>query len=453
MVVATVSVGVFAFVGVIGLDLEFNREQLRVQQDVASHTAAAAAVVYIQTGSWGTADLEPALTVAERSGAVLVVRDAGGEVVAHSPKPERYSVPGTTDVVIDHPVAIDGMVVGSVELSFSRSVAAALGRDQVAWILGAATVALGVAAVAALLAARQVTQPLAEINEVGRRFAAGDHDARAQVDAPGEIGELARTLNDAADAVLEAELAQRNIAADVAHELRTPLAALQAGLEEMRDGLLPADAASLTRLHDQATRMGLVVGELAALSSAEAAPRVSDNTQVVDLAAVAEAEMAAREPLMRSAGLTVVGETQTALVRAETNRLHEIVGNLLANSAKYCRAGDQVTVVVYQRENRAVLRVADTGPGIPAEELPHVFDRFWRGAGGSGTAGSGLGLAIVKALVAAQAGSVDVESRIGAGTTFRVEFPLVRPSSDGGWQGDPFDTRGAVPLQQDHRTT
>ena len=103
---------------------------------------------------------------------------------------------------------------------------------------------------AALQAARQVTQPLTELNEVGRRFAAGDHDAARRWTLAGRW-RPARSLNDAADEVLVAEQARRNIAADVAHELRTPLAALQAGLEEMRDGLMPADVASLTRLHDQ----------------------------------------------------------------------------------------------------------------------------------------------------------------------------------------------------------
>ncbi len=276
MVVAAVSVAAFAFVGVMGLNLEFNRENLIDQQDVASHTAAATAVVYSQTGGWNSADLEPAFAVAKTAGAVLVVMDADGQVVAKSPPRGGYSVPGAATTKIAHAVVVDGTDVGSVELSFRTAIGSSLGRERVAWILGAGVVALGVAALAALQVARQVTQPLTQLNQVGRRFAAGDHSARAHVDAPGEIGELARTLNDAADAVLVAEQAQRNLSADVAHELRTPLAALQAGLEEIRDGLLPADAASLTRLHDQATRMGRVVGELAALSAAEASPRVSE---------------------------------------------------------------------------------------------------------------------------------------------------------------------------------
>ncbi len=127
---------------------------------------------------------------------------------------------------------------------------------------------------------------------------------------------------------------------------------------------------------------------------------------------------------MRSAGLKLVGETQAALVRADTGRLHEIIGNLLSNSARYCREGDVVTVTVCEREGRAILRVEDTGPGIPTEELPHVFERFWRGSAGSGTVGTGLGLAIVQALVAAQGGTVGVESRLGTGTAFQIEFPM-----------------------------
>ena len=118
-------------------------------------------------------------------------------------------------------MVVDGAVVGSVELHFSQSATSSLGRGRVAWILAAAAVALGVATLASLLVARQFTKPLIEMVELGERFAAGDHGARAHVNAPGEIGELARTFNAAADAVQAAEAAQRNIAADVAHELRT----------------------------------------------------------------------------------------------------------------------------------------------------------------------------------------------------------------------------------------
>ena len=427
MVVATASVGVFAFVAVMGLDLEVNAERLRVQQDIASHTAATAAVVYRQAGGRAEADLDRAYAVADGAGASLVVTDASGDVVAQQGVSEQHSGPVSPTRAIDHPVIVDGERVGTVSLSFKRPATSALSRSSIGWLLGAAVVALGLAAVVAVLMARQITRPVTQISEVGRRFAAGDHAARAHVEATGEIGELARTMNDAADAVLAAEQARLNIAADVAHELRTPLAALQAGLEEMRDGLMPADPAALGRLHDQATRMGRVVGELAALSSAEAAPRVTDSTRIVDLAAVAEAEMASRQSHMHCAGLELVGDLHSTLVRADEDRLHEIIGNLLANAAQYCRAGDHVAVTVRQQDDRAMLQVSDTGPGIPADELPHVFERFWRGSRESGTAGSGLGLAIVRALVTAYDGNVTVASTPGAGAVFSIDLPVARP--------------------------
>jgi two-component system sensor histidine kinase BaeS len=226
------------------------------------------------------------------------------------------------------------------------------------------------------------------------------------------------------------------MAADVAHELRTPLAALQAGLEELRDGFAPADPQALARLHDQSLRLGRVVGDLAELSSAEAAT-FSLQRRPMDLTDLVEAETAAREPQLRAAGLVVHRELEAGcLIEGDRERLHQIVGNLLQNCARHCRPGDEIVVRVEHARTTtaggrgvARLRVADTGPGIAARDLPHVFDRFWRaperapGAEPGPPVGSGLGLAVVRSLVRAHGGQVRVESDGEHGTTVTVELP------------------------------
>jgi two-component system sensor histidine kinase BaeS len=260
-----------------------------------------------------------------------------------------------------------------------------------------------------------------------RRFAAGERAARAGVTGPGELGELARAFDAMAEEVVRAERVRRSLAADVAHELRTPLAALQAGLEELRDGLRPPDPGRLRALHDQTLRLGRVVQDLADLSAAESAA-FSLRPTGVDLAEVAGAALAAQRPALAAAGLLVDADLTAPLpVRADADRLHQAVTNLLANAARYCRPGDRVSVRGQAAGRVAVLAVADTGPGIPPDELPHVFDRLWRGRGASGVVGSGIGLAVVRELVTAHGGTVTAESPAGGGTTVTVRLPLAAP--------------------------
>jgi two-component system sensor histidine kinase BaeS len=278
------------------------------------------------------------------------------------------------------------------------------------WLLVATVIAVLTAILLSLGIARRLIRPVEGYIETARRFADGDHAARPDDLGPPEFQELALAL------------ARRQLTDDIAHELRTPLTALQAGLEELRDGLIAPDHETLAALHDQATRLGRVVNDLADLSAAESS-RVEVELREVDLAHVAALALGAREGLLVAAGLTVARDmAPQVVVRADPDRLHQVVGNLLANAAAYCRRGDVVTVRVRADGGYGVLEVSDTGPGFPADELPNVFDRAWRGRAADGTRGSGLGLPIVQALVRAQGGTVEVDSTEGHGSLFRIRL-------------------------------
>jgi two-component system sensor histidine kinase BaeS len=291
-------------------------------------------------------------------------------------------------------------------------------------VAAAAGGAFLLAVLVGVVVTRRIAVPLLRVADAAETFADGDRDVRTGVSGPGEIGVVARSVDTMAEAVVRSEDSQRRLASDVAHELRTPLTALQLGLEEVRDGLVEPDAELLTGLHDQSLRLGRIVDDLGALSEAEATGFALRPTDV-DLAALAGSETAAQEPRLRAAGLTVtVVAGGPVLVLGDADRLRQVLTNLLSNAARYCRPGDEVAVTVVERDGLARLSVRDTGPGIPADELPHVFERFWRGGSGARTQGSGLGLAVVRELVNAHRGQVHVESDGATGTTFRVDLPL-----------------------------
>jgi two-component system sensor histidine kinase BaeS len=147
----------------------------------------------------------------------------------------------------------------------------------------------------------------------------------------------------------------------------------------------------------------------------------------VDLCQVARDELAAHDSQLRAAGLVVASRLDgPVVVRADSGRLHQAVGNLLANAARYCRPGDSVTVSVRSDGERAVLDVQDTGPGIAADELPRVFDRLWRGRAAERVAGSGIGLAVAREIVAAHGGTITATSPSDGGATLTIRLPTSR---------------------------
>jgi two-component system sensor histidine kinase BaeS len=273
-----------------------------------------------------------------------------------------------------------------------------------------------------------LTRPLGVLTATARAFAAGDRTVRTALTAPGEVGELAAAFDDAAEQVQVSEHARRQISADVAHELRTPLAALQAGLEELRDGLAPPDAAALARLHDQSLRLGRVVSDLALLSAADAA-QLTLRPEPVDLTAVVREAGDAYEPRMRAAGLTLRRDLDDGTtVWGDAERLHQVVGNLLQNCTRHCRPCDTVTLSLAPGPGGvgARLTVRDTGPGISAEDLPNVFVRFWRAGDGGG---SGLGLPLARSIVEAHQGTIHVASDGRTGTSVTVDLPTDRAAA------------------------
>lgn len=393
---------------------------------VATRLAQVAASAYTASGGWPGADLTAVREQADRAGTAITVTTASGEVVLDSTQSRGQGQGMGQGMGTTRPVVVDGAEVGSVAVRSDGPVTAmdaeARGRELAwSWIIGAGVVSLVLALVAGWLVTRWLTRPVRELADVARSFAAGDRGRRASPGGASELADLAVGFNEAADAVQRSADARRQMAADVAHELRTPLAAMQAGLEELRDGLVPADHETLDRLHAQAIRLGRVVGDLSLLAAVEDAPAAIAPGHT-DLAALTRAELDARGPELRAAGVVVRAVALDAVpVRADADRVHQVIGNILANCARHCRPGDHVDVAVRIEQGQGVLEVRDDGPGIAAADLPFVQDRYWRSAD---SPGSGLGLAVAREIVEGHRGRLEVTSTPGAGTTVVVRLPL-----------------------------
>ena len=423
--VALVALALLAIATLVFANNDVTTLSGRQRADLGRAVAGAVKVSYEQSHRWNAGDLSPALALASQAGIAVQVRDQSGALVDSAiPRGVRPSTLGPPLVI---PIETDGAAVGTVSVRTSTAGIGAADsslRRALATGIGWSALVLAILAVmAGIVFARRITRPVVALTDAARAMASGERGVRvADVEAPGELGDLSRTFNHMADTLeLEDEL-RRVLVADVAHELRTPLAILQATTEAMADGITEPTAATLASLHDETLRLGRIVEDLEVLASAEAAGLALE-LKPLDLALVAEEAAEALTPQFEGAGLSVTCHLHPAVVWGDKNRLHQVVTNLLTNAIKFTPAGGTVSVSVTSDDRVARIVVEDSGRGIPQEDLGHVFDRFWRGPGVRHTTGSGVGLAVVQELVHAHNGRVTIASEVGHGAQFVVTIP------------------------------
>jgi signal transduction histidine kinase len=300
-------------------------------------------------------------------------------------------------------------------------------------ILAAAGLVAALAVAGSMLVSRRVAQPIRVLTGASYRLGKGDLSERVPVVGRDELAGLAASFNRMADSLQRGEERQRRLIADVAHELRTPLANLRGYLEALKDGVVRPDAELFASLHEEAVLQQRIVDDLQDLALAEAGTLVYHRSQV-DLAELLETCRTAHQAVAEAAGVRLVlAADAPGCVDADPDRLRQVLGNLVGNALRATPAGGSVTLATRREGDSAVVTVTDTGSGIAAEHLPYVFDRFWRAdaARGRTTGGSGLGLAIVRQIVTDHGGTIEVASRLGQGTTFRIELPI-DPTGAGG---------------------
>ncbi len=276
-----------------------------------------------------------------------------------------------------------------------------------------------VSVLAGIIASRRLVRPILELVDASGGIAEGDLSRRVKNTGDDEIGRLSKSFNSMAHRLEAQEKLRRTLLSNAAHELRTPLAIISGELEGMLDGVLPIDRTALQSLHDEARRLTTILDGVDELSRAEAGA-LNLNRETFLLKPYLSSIVGRFERLAADKHAVLLLDCpEHLMINADPDRFSQIVINLISNSIKAIAAGGRLAVIASSDGDRTCLEISDNGCGIPEEDLPHVFERFYKGKNG----GLGLGLAIVQELVAAHGGSVSVRSPAGSGTSFRLLLP------------------------------
>ncbi len=478
-IVATtlLAVGLVALIANRTAGSEFRRYLAAGQMVNREELAAQLAGVYAQNGSWdgiaGALDGVSVVPGRNMNGrgqggmargpggmAAMQVADAAGQVVYDSQGASVGKQLTRSQRQAAVPILVGQQRVGYLlvlppgQMQLAGAEQAFL--DRLNTVLAAsAAVALLVGVLLGVLLARTLAAPLGRVAAAAEAIAGGDLAQRVPEQGTEETRAVARSFNQMAANLEQAEQLRRNLMADVAHELRTPLTVIQGNLQALLDGVYPLERGEIATIYDETRLLSRLVADLRDLAQAEAG-QLKLTMQPVDLFALLAQTAASFAPVAEAQGTTLVvaapvapastaassGDAPSALwVLADPDRLAQVLRNLLSNALRHTPQGGEVHVDVQNdlendlrglpRPRRSVcISIQDTGPGIPPADLPHVFDRFWSRAQYTSErtvadSGSGLGLAITKYLIEAQGGEIGVESRVGEGTRFW--FTLMLP--------------------------
>ena len=388
---------------------------------------------YRQNGSWrGLEKFSNTPVFAQRYGWGFVVVDTQGKVILRSPNAAQFSRVFNREVQVEEgiPIIVDGKVVGAyfnlgvrfeprlpLSAQFTR-----LYNSLIFASVGAvlASVLLGV------LLARSLTRTLRELTAATHKVAKGDLEQQIPIRSKDELGELAASFNQMSSDLAMSRDLRRQMTADIAHELRTPLTVVLGHTEALSEGELPPDPETFDIIYDETKRLNRLVEDLRTLSLSDAG-ELHLNRSKTSPGDLLEHAAAARKPEAKAKDITLQVEASSELpdVYVDADRMKQVLVNLLDNALRYTPEGGTVTLSATPVVAGVAIVVRDTGPGIPSEDLEHLFERFYRGdkSRQREEGGSGLGLAIAKSLVESQGGRIRVESQMGKGATFIIELP------------------------------
>jgi two-component system sensor histidine kinase BaeS len=305
----------------------------------------------------------------------------------------------------------------------------ALSREGVLRVSSVVLLVLVLTVGVSVTVSTRLARPVRALTDAVVRMRAGQGAGRVEVRDSGELGQLAAAFNEMSEHLERLEEQRRAMVSDVSHELRTPLSNLRGWLEAAQDGVADLHPERMEMLVGETLLLQAIIDDLQDLALADAG-KLRLSPEPVEAAALVEQVVASHRLRAHEAGLRLTAEADEVVLRADRTRLAQAVGNLVGNALRHTTAPGSVTVRARREGQEAVIEVADTGAGIAPEDLPQVFDRFWRAEKSRNrqTGGSGLGLAIVRNLAELHGGSVAVESTLGVGSTFTLRLPLSGPA-------------------------
>ena len=326
---------------------------------------------------------------------------------------------GVVIVQVIPPAGLSGQPPSSPEQRFLGHVNTSL---IIAGVVGAA-----VAILLGLFLTRQFTKPIRALKRGAARIANGELAYRVKVDSKDEFGELASSFNSMAASLDNSEQSRRRLFADIAHELRTPLSVIGGTVDAMIDGVYVPNTDNLTSIKEETEVLTRLVGELRDLTLAESGHLKLD-FEPTNLAELVRRRVSQAEVIARGKSITLKMDIAKGLpeIQADNGRIERVVANLMDNALNHTPTGGIVTVSVSPGKDGVLVSVADTGEGIPGEELSCIFERFYRvdDARCRKTGGAGLGLAIAKQMVELHGGRIWVESEVGKGSKFSFTLPV-----------------------------
>lgn len=401
-----------------------------VEQEGGQSTTSTTTSIIVEDSNFSR-NVDQTVVTAQTDGLPASQLPAIGTLFGFGFDTETTAAAERSDLVVRQPVAgPEGETVGYVELSQGPAYGGAILRSvALGWaVAGGAAVAL--AAAAGWFISRRITAPLLELTAATQRMAAGDLAVRAVTGREDEIGQLTESFNRMAARVEGTVAALRRFVADAAHELQTPLTAIRSDLELLAGTADDAEEARLARVRDQTIRLERLTAGLLDLSRLEAEPQAGLFGPVrLDHLIRAISEPFASRGEQSDVAFTLDLPPRPVIVHGDEELLSQAATNLLDNALKFTPSGGTVRVALHEAGEWATLEVADTGIGIPPEDLSQLFSRFHRGRNAAAYPGSGLGLAIVAAVAAAHRGTVTADST-AEGTIMTLRLPLENTPAD-----------------------
>lgn len=447
-VLALLLVGVISFFINYFFKIQFNDYVIAQQKQYNQNVVDLVDKQYdAATKSWNTDSVENIGLNALEQGVILKVKDSSGNTVwdatVHDNGMCMQMLSQMADNTLSHnsnakggyvqesyPLTSDFKKVGEAVIGYygpyyynSNDVSFLNKINTILIVVG--VISLVMALLLGALMSKRISRPISKAVRAASEIAKGNFKQRIEEkSSTREISQLTASVNDLADSLEKQQELRKTMAADVSHELRTPLASLQSSLEAMIDGIWEPSSERLESCHEEILRISRLVGDLEKLERAEAENAILSLTEF-DLTELARhiAHNFEGDFYKKGVKLSLAGDE--AAIRADRDKISQVMINLISNALKYTPKGGHVDLCVKKTDHYVTLSVGDSGNGIPPEDLPNIFERFYRADKSRNrlTGGLGLGLTITKTIVEAHGGSIGVVSDIGKGTVFTVRLP------------------------------